>query len=214
MQTDKSAIILEAQWIEKEIPKMQQELAALRSTEQELLTTPLETVSRAYTDTYRAQRQKAYIFYHRRRSVTPTRYGYRERMLDVGWFTILIRVVILALIVWAGYTVYRQAQLDQLQTGVIWGSAILVVAIGFAFVPALADFLWERRARKVAEAAASQARQSDAFLQEKQERQARLQQCRARRTELEQRLAVAGKRLDALRKELIGTNHDGVDQGS
>jgi hypothetical protein len=213
MQTDKSAIILEAQWIEKEIPKMEQELAALRNMEQELLTTPLETVSRAYTDAYRAQRHKAYIFYHRRRSVTPTRYGYRERMLDVGWFAILIRIVILALIAWAVYTVYRQAQLDQLHSGVIWGSAILVVAIGFAFVPALADFVWERRARQVAEAAASQARQSDEFLGEKQERQARLQQCRARRAELDQRLVVARKRLDTLRKELIGTNHDGADQG-
>ena len=66
---DKSATILEAQWMEKEIPRIKEELAALKKLEQELLTTPLETVSRAYSDAYRTAQARGHLFYRRRRRV-------------------------------------------------------------------------------------------------------------------------------------------------
>ena len=134
MQSDKSAIILEAQWMEQEIPRIEQELGALQKLEQELLTTPMETINQVYTSTYNSERQKARPFYHRRRSITPTRYGYKERMLDVGWFTVFARVLILAAIVWAGYIVYDLDRQDDMTKGIIWGLVVLVVAIGLAFL--------------------------------------------------------------------------------
>ena len=79
METDKSATILEAQWMEREIPRIDQELHDLQAAERELLTAPLETVRQAYTDAYRAGRKRAHPFYHRRRSVKATGGGYRAR---------------------------------------------------------------------------------------------------------------------------------------
>jgi hypothetical protein len=209
METDKSATILEARWMEQEIPRIEAELSELRAAEQELLTAPLDTVRRAYTDAYRAERKHAHAFYHRRRSVTPASQGYREREREVGWFTILARVLIVLFVVLAVYIAYHNHQLGHTQKGVIWGSVFLVAAIGLAFAPALADHFWERRARQVAEAAAQEARQSPAFLQEKRGRQERLHQCRARIADLEERLAFAHLRLDELRKELTSGNHHG-----
>jgi|GEM_PF-4560475 len=210
MQADKSAIILEAQWMENEIPRIENELAALKKLEQELLTTPIESINQAYTETYNAIRQRAYPFYHRRRTVVPTRYGYQERMLDVGWFALLARLVILAGVIWAGYIVYTNHQRENLERGVVWGAVVLVVAIGFAFVPAFADELWERYARRKAEVAAQQARQSKAFQIEKQTRQAKLQQCRARMVELETRLQVSRRRYDELRRQLTLGDFEGA----
>lgn len=202
MQADKSATILEAQWMETEIPRIEEELTSLKKLEQELLTTPMETIQQIYTSTYDAERQKAHPFYHRRRMVTPTRYGYKEHTLDVGWFTIVARLLILAALVGAGYVVYTWHQREDTVNGVIWGAAILVVAIGLAFVPAFGDELWERHARKKAQSAAQSARQSEAFLQEKASRQARLQQCRTRIAELEERLKFSRLRYEELRREL------------
>ena len=207
MQADKSAIILEAQWMEKEIPRIEQELGALQKLEQELLTTPMETINQAYTVTYNRERQKARPFYRRRRSITPTRYGYKERMLDVGWFAVFARVLILAAIVWAGYIAYDLHQQGDTTKGIIWGLVVLVVAIGLAFVPAFGDEIWERVARKKAERAAQEAQQSAVFLEEKQQRQSRLQQCRVRIVELQERLAFSSHRYEELRREL--THHDG-----
>jgi hypothetical protein len=209
METDKSATILEARWMEQEIPRIEAELGELRVEEQELLTSPLETVRRVYMDAYRAERKRSHAFYHHRRSVTPASQGYRERKHEVGWFTILARVLIVLLVVLAVYVAYHNHQLGETQKGIIWGSVLLVAAIGLAFAPALADHIWERRARQVAEAAAQEARLSPAFLQERQNRQARLQQCRARIADLEERLAFARLRLDELRKELTSSNHHG-----
>ncbi len=207
MPTDKSTIILEAEWMENEIPRMEKELANLKQAEQDLLTAPLETVSRAYTETYRAERRRAHPFYHRRRSVTPTRYGYAERMIDVGWFALLVRLLILAAVGLAVYLAYHSHRIGNLPRGVIWGSVVLILAIGLAFVPAFGDQLWEQRARRKAESAAQEARQSEAFLREKQDRQGRLGQCRTRAIEVEERLKFAHVRLEELRKELTSTNH-------
>jgi uncharacterized protein HemX len=118
-------------------------------------------------------------------------------------------VLIVLFVVLAVYIAYHNHQLGHTQKGVIWGSVFLVAAIGLAFAPALADHFWERRARQVAEAAAQEARQSPAFLQEKRGRQERLHQCRARIADLEERLAFAHLRLDELRKELTSGNHHG-----
>ena len=90
MQTDKSATILEVQWMELEIPRMEQELNELRTVEQELLTTPLETVHQAYTTTYRAERKRAHLFYRRRRTVAATAQGIpsayaRRGMVHSSW---------------------------------------------------------------------------------------------------------------------------------
>jgi hypothetical protein len=211
MQMDKSATILEAQWLEKEIPRIDHEIKELVKTEQELLTSPLETVSQAYATTYRNERQRAHPFYHRRRSVTPTRYGYRERMHDIGWFAILARILILAAVAGAAYIVYHNHQNGTIQKGVIWGSIVLIVAIGLAFAPPLADQLWDIRARKKAEAAAQEARQSQTFIQEKRQRQAQLQECRTRMAELQERLRFARARLDGLRRDLTSSNHHGSD---
>jgi len=207
MPTDKSAIILEAQWMENEIPRMEDELAKLREMEQNLLTTPLETVSRAYTDTYRTERRRAHPFYHRRRSVAPTSQGYAERMADVGWFALLARLVILATVGLAVYLVYQGNRLGDLPRGVVWGSVALILAIGLAFVPAFADQMWEQRARRKAESAAREARQSEAFVREKQDRQGQLTHCRTRAAEVEERIKFAHVRLEDLRKGLTTTNH-------
>jgi hypothetical protein len=206
MQTDKSATILEAQWMEQEIPRIEQELNELRTVEQELLTTPLDTVHRAYTTAYRDERRRAHPFYHRRRTVTTTAQGYRERMRDEGWFSLLARILIVAVVALAVYVVFHNHRLGQTQRGVIWGSALLVLSVGLAFAPPLADYMWERRARRVAEEVAQEARRSPAFLQERQERQERLEQCRKRIADLESRKQFADVRLDELRKELTSSN--------
>jgi len=184
METDKSATILEAQWMEREIPRIERELHDLRATEQELLTAPLETVRQAYTDAYRAGRKRAHPFYHRRRSVRATGRGYRTRNREVGWFVVLARILIVLVVAAAGYVAYHNHQAGNTQKGIIWGSVLLMVALGLAFAPALGDFAWERYARRVAEQAAQAARQSDKFRKERQERQARVSQCRARIADL------------------------------
>jgi hypothetical protein len=209
MEMDKSATILEAQWIENEIPRLEKELNALQQMEQDLLTTPLETVSQAYTDTYRAHRQRTFRLYHRRRSVTPTRNGYRERMRDVGWLAIASRVLIVGIVALAVYVAYHNHQIGHINRGVFWGSVLLVVGIALAFAPMLGDQLLERLARIKAEHAAEDARRSDAFLQEKQERQDKLQRCRTRKMDLQERLKFARIRFDELRKELTSDNHRG-----
>lgn len=210
MQTDKSATILEVQWMEVEIPRIEQELNELRTMEQELLTTPLETVHQAYTTTYRAERKRANLFYHRRRTVAATSHGYRPRMRDEGWFTILARVLIAAMVLLAVYVALQNYRAGTAQSGMIWGSVLLVLAIGLAFAPALVDLYWERHARQVAESAAQEARQSPAFLQERQVRRAELERCRQRVAELESRLKFAHVRRDELRKELTSDNSQDV----
>jgi hypothetical protein len=207
METDKSATILEAQWMEREIPRIDQELRDLQAAEQELLTTPLETVRQAYTDAYRAARARAHPFYHRRRSVRATGSGYRARNREVGWFVILARILIAVVVVAAGYVAYQSHQAGNTQKGVIWGSVLLMLGLVLAFVPALADLVWERQARRVAEEAAQAARRSDQFLRERQERQAQLGQCRARMADLQERKKFAHLRLDELRKDLTSSNH-------
>ena len=210
MSTDKSATILEAQWMEQEIPRIKEELNALIKLEQDLLTTPLETVSTTYMDVYRTKQQQAYRFYHRRRRVTPTRNGYRERMAEAGWLTIVFRILIAAVAAFAVYTAYNYRQLEDIQRGITWGSVLLIVDIALAFVPQISAFVWERLARKAAERAAQEARQSEAFLKEKQERQIRLKQCQSRIAELQERLRFARVRYDGLRKALTKSNHMGM----
>ena len=210
MESDKRATILEAQWMEREIPRIEQELHDLQAAEQELLTAPLETVRQAYTDAYRAGRKRAHPFYHRRRSVRATAGGYRARRGEAGWFVVLARILIVIVVVAAGYVTYRSHQAGETQKGVVWGSVLLMAALGLAFAPALGDLIWERQARQVAERAAQNARQSPGFLQERQERQVQLGQCRARMADLAERKKFAGMRLDELRKELTSGNHQGV----
>jgi hypothetical protein len=209
METDKSATILEAQWMEREIPRIEQELRELEATERELLTTPLDTVRQVYTDAYRAGRRRAHHFYHRRRAVRATSGGYRARNREVGWFVVLARILILAAVVAAVYVTYQRNLAGETQTGVVWGSVLLILAMGLAFGPMLADWVWERASRRKAERAAQEAQRSDAFSQEKQERQIRLQACRTRMAELRERRKFAGIRLDALRRELTSSNHRG-----
>jgi hypothetical protein len=209
METDKSATILEAEWMERELPRIEQELHDLQAAEQELLTAPLETVRQAYTDAYRAGRKRAHLFYHRRRSVKATGGGYRARSREVGWFSIFARILIALVVVAAGFVALRNHQAERTQKGVIWGTVLLMTGLGLAFAPALGDLVWERRSRRVAEKAALEARQSAPFLREKQERQARLGQCRARMADLEERKRFAGLRLDELRKELTSSNYFG-----
>jgi hypothetical protein len=209
METDKSATILEAQWMEREIPRIDQELRDLQAAEQELLTAPLETVRQAYTDAYRTRRKRAHPFYHRRRSVRATEGGYRARNREVGWFVILARILIALIIAAAGYVAYRDHQAGNTQKGVIWGSVLVMVALILAFAPAVGDLIWDRQSRRVAELAAQDARQSAEFQKEKQERQIQLEQCRARMADLEERKKFAGLRLDELRKELTSSNHQG-----
>jgi hypothetical protein len=207
METDKSATILEAEWMEREIPRIEQEMHDLKALEQELLTSPLETVRQVYTDTYRAGRKRAYPFYHRRRSVRATGAGYRTRNREAGWLVVLARVLIAAVVVAAGYVAYSQHQAGETQKGVIGGSVLLMLALGLSFAPMLGDLIWERQARRAAERAAQEARQSPAFLQERHERQAKLGECRARLADLEERKRFAGLRLNELRKELTSSNH-------
>ena len=209
MEMDKSATILEAQWMEREIPRIEEELGDLQAVEKELLTAPLETVREAYTAAYRAERQRAHHFYHRRRSVRSARQGTRTRDREVGWFPLLANILILAAVVGAVYVAWNGRQQDDLQSGLIWASVLLLVALGLAFAPALADLLWERAARQKAEAAADEARLSSEFLQEKEELQAELQQCRTRIVDLKERLEFARIRLDELRKDLTSSNHGG-----
>jgi hypothetical protein len=209
METDKSATILEAQWMEREIPRIEEELRDLQAAEQELLTAPLETVRQAYTDRYRAGRQRAYPFYHRRRSVRATAGGYRARTREAGWFVILARILIALAVFAAGVVAYRNHHAGDTQKGVTWGSVLLIVGLALAFAPAVGDLIWDRQSRQAAEQAAQEARQSIEFQQEKQERQVQLSQCRARLADLEERKKFAGLRLDELRKELTSSNHAG-----
>jgi hypothetical protein len=206
---DKSTTILEAQWMEKEIPRIQKELDALRKLEQDLLTTPLDTVSTVYTETYRAQQRRAYPYYHRRRRVVPTKSGYRERVAEVGWIAIGFRVLILVIVLFAIYIAYHNHQLGNTQKGIIWGSVLLVLGIALSFAPIIGSIFWERRARQTAELAAQAAKRSQAFLSEKRDRQEQLAKCRARMSELDERLQTARVRLDELRAELVRGNHDG-----
>lgn len=134
-------------------------------------------------------------------------------MLDVGWFTILARVLIAALVALAVYITYRGYRTGRTESGVTWGSVVLFVAIGLSVAPALGDHLWERRARKKAEIAAQEARQSDAFLQERQERQQKLSRVRARVADSKERLRFAQLRLEELRRELTSTDHGGGTGG-
>lgn len=210
---DKSATILEAQWMETEIPRIQEELDALKMLEQDLLTTPLETVSNAYQATYRAQQERAYPFYHRRRTVRPTKSGYRERMAEVGWIAVGFKVLMVAIAALAAYIAYHNHQIGQSQRGVIWGSILLVVGITLSFAPMVGSFFWERRARQHAQQAAEQARQSEAFLRERRDRQSKLQQCQARVAELTERLRSARTRYDELREMLTKGNHRGEHTG-
>ena len=60
--------------------------------------------------------------------------GYRERKHEVGWFTILARVLIVLLVVLAVYVAYHNHQLGETQQGIIWGSVLLVAAIGLRLV--------------------------------------------------------------------------------
>ena len=205
---DKNTTILEAQWMEKEIPRIQHELEALRKLEQDLLTTPLDTVSTAYTETYRAQQRRAHPYYHRQRRVVPTKNGYRERIAEVGWIAIGYRVLMAIIALLAIYVAYHNHQLGHTQRGIIWSSVLLVLGIALAFAPMIASIYWERRARHNAELAAQAAQRSEVFMAEKQERQAQLVQCRARISKLDERLKTARLRLDELREELVRGNND------
>jgi hypothetical protein len=196
--------------MEQEIPRIERELNELKKMEQELLTTPLSTVREAYTAAYRAERQRAHPFYHRRRTIAATSQGYRPRMRDEGWLTILAQIVIAVVVVLAVYVVFKNYQMDQTQRGIIWGSVLLVLSIGLAFAPPLGDLIWERRARQLAEQVAQEARQSPAFLEERQERQSKLDQCRQRIAALESRLQFAHARLDELRQALTSNSLQGA----
>jgi hypothetical protein len=204
---DKRATILEAEWMEKEIPRIKEELSALRKLEQELLTTPLETISSAYESTYRNAQKTAYAFYRRRRRVVPTRYGLRERMVEEGWLSIGFRVLMVLLAVLAVYVAYNNHQQDQTQRGIVWASVLLVAGIVLSFAPMVGAFFWERQAKLDAKRAAELARQSDAFLEEKRERQIKLSQCQERMAELEDRLNLARLRYDYLRQTLTSGDH-------
>lgn len=207
---DKSTTILEAQWMEKEIPRIKDELEALKKLEQELLTTPLDTVSQAYTNTYRQENERIYPFYHRRRRMVPTRYGLRQRMVELGWLSIGCQVLLSLLILASIYVAYRNGQEGQIRQGIIRASILLILSVILSLVPLLTGFFWERQARQKAEQAAQAARGSVAFVEEKQARQMRLDQCRERRAELEERLSFARTRYDQLRQELTSDDYQGV----
>lgn len=208
-RADKSATILEAQWLEGEIPRISDELDALKKLEQELLTTPLETVSTAYQETYRTSHKRLGRFYRRQRRVVPTRYGYRERSVEVGWLPVAYKVLMAGLVVLAVYLVFRNHQLERTQQGIRWASALLITGIALAFAPMVGAFFWRRSARRRAEQAADEARQSEAFLHEKQDRQSKLYRCQDRIAELEERLRLARQRYDELRIVLTRGNHGG-----
>jgi uncharacterized protein HemX len=199
---DKRATILEAEWMEKEIPRIKEELNALKALEQELLTTPLETVSSAYENTYRDAQKTAYAYYRRRRRVVPTRYGLRERMVEEGWLAIGFRILMILLAVLAVYVAYHNHQQEQTQRGIVWASILLILGIVLSFAPMVGAYFWQRQAKQNAKKAADLARQSDAFLEEKHERQLKLAQCQERMTELEERLNLARLRYDYLRQVL------------
>lgn len=204
---DKSATILEAEWMEKEIPRLRDELAALKKQEQALLTAPLESVSNAYQAAYRDAMASIGPFYRRRRRVVPTRYGYKERMAEAGWLSIAYKVLMTVLAALAVYVAYTSYQAGHTQRGIIWASVLLAIGIVLSFAPMLGAYLWERQAQRQAEHAAAQARESQAFQREKEERRASLHECRFRIAELEERLRVAQLRYDELRAALTRGNH-------
>ena len=200
---DKSATILEAQWIEKEIPRIKQELAARKAEEQELLTAPLETVSKAYQDVYRAEMHLATPFYRRGRKMVATRFGYRERTTETGWIPILYRVLMALIALSDIYVAYHNYRLEDTMRGVIWAAVLLVIGLALSFAPMVGAFFWERRARQNARSAAARARTSDTFQREKRTRQSALHRCRTRIAELEERLHHAEMRYDELCEALI-----------
>jgi uncharacterized protein HemX len=140
--------------------------------------------------------------------VIPTKNGYRERIAEAGWIAIGYRVLMAIIVLLAIYVAYHNHQQAYTQRGIIWSSVLLVLGIALAFAPAIASIYWERHARHNAELAAQAAQRSEAFMVEKQERQARLAQCRARISKLDERLKTARLRLDELREELVRGNHD------
>jgi type VI protein secretion system component VasK len=125
----------------------------------------------------------------------------------VGWIATAFRVLLLVIVLLAVYVAYHNHRLGHTQRGIIWSSVLLVLSIALAFVPMVGSVLWERRARQNAELAARAAQHSEAFLSEKRDRKARLAQCRARISELDERLKTARVRLDELRAELVRGNH-------
>lgn len=204
---DKSATILEAEWMEKEIPRLREELAALKKQEQALLTAPLESVSNAYQATYREAMASVTPFYRRRRRVVPTRYGYKERMAEAGWLSLAYKVLMTALAALAVYLTYTSHLAGHTQRGIIGASILLGGGIVLSFAPMLGAYLWERQARRRAERAVVQARESQAFQQEKTERRTALRECQWRVAELEKRLHIAELRYDELRAALTQGNH-------
>jgi hypothetical protein len=204
---DKSATILEAEWMEKEIPRIRKELDALQKQEQTLLTAPLETVSNAYQAAYRGAMERIAPFYRRRRRVVPTRYGYRERTAEAGGLAIFYKILMTILAALAVYIAYNSHQAGHTQRGIVGASLVLVAGIALSFAPMLGAYLWERRARQGAERAAEEARSSESFQGEKQERQAQLRGCQSRIAELEERLRFAQLRYDELRDRLTRGNH-------
>lgn len=204
---DKSTTILEAEWMEKEIPRIREELAALKNREQTLLTDPLESVSNAYQAAYRESMASIAPFYRRRRRVVPTRYGYKERMAEAGWLSIAYKVLMTLLAALAVYVAYTSHQAGHTQRGIIWASVLLAAGTVLSFVPMLGAYLWEREARHRAERAVAQARDSQAFQREKQERRTALRECQLRVSELEERLRIAQLRYDQLRAALTHGNH-------
>jgi hypothetical protein len=204
---DKSTTILEAEWMEKEIPRIRDELATLKKREQMLLTAPLESVSNAYQAAYRQAMDSIAPFYRRRRRVVPTRYGYRERMAEAGWLSIAYKILMTLLAALAVYVAYTSHQAGHTQRGIIWASVLLAAGIVLSFAPMLGAYLWEREARHRAERAVAEARESQEFLQEKAERRTALRECQLRVAELEDRLRVAQRRYDELRAALTHGNH-------
>jgi hypothetical protein len=204
---DKSATILEAEWMEREIPRLRDELAALKKQEQTLLTAPLESVSNAYQAAYRDAMARIAPFYRRRKRVVPTRYGYRERMAEAGWLSVAYKVLMTALAALAIYFAYTSHQAGHTQRGIIGASILLAAGIILSFAPMLGAYLWERQARHRAERAVVEARESQGFLQEKTERRTALRECQFRAAELEERLHVAQLRYDELRATLTHGNH-------
>jgi hypothetical protein len=200
---DKSATILEAQWIEKEIPRIKQELETQKAKEQDLLTSPLQTVSSAYQETYRAEMRTATPFYRRARRVVPTRFGYKERTVEEGWIAILYRILMALIAALAVYVAYNNHRLGETQRGIVWASVLLVIGIALSFAPMVGAIFWERRARHNARAAAERARASESFRQERQQRQSALHAAQARIAELEDRLLQAELRYDELCEALI-----------
>jgi hypothetical protein len=131
-------------------------------------------------------------------------------MRDEGWFSILARILIVVVVILAVYVAFTSHRADNTQRGVIWGSVLLVMAIGLAFLPPLADWVWERHARQIAEQVAQEARRSPDFAEERQARQAQLDRCRQRIADLELRKKFARDRLDGLRKDLTSGNSQGA----